>query len=72
MKNKDLELGVKPHTVAGMLLYARTDEAILPDNDYQMSGNKISVRTLDLNLEFAEIAAQLNAIATAHFGLGVA
>jgi 5-methylcytosine-specific restriction enzyme subunit McrC len=37
-----------------------------------MSGNKISVKTLDLNLEFAEIATQLNAIAKEHFGLGVA
>jgi 5-methylcytosine-specific restriction enzyme subunit McrC len=32
-----------------------------------MSGNRISVRTLDLNREFTEIAAQLDAIASAHF-----
>ena len=50
-------------TISGMLLYARTDDAIQPDNDYQMSGNQISVKTLDLNCEFAVIAAQLNAIA---------
>jgi len=50
-------------TVSGMLLYARTDDAIQPDNDYQMSGNLISVKTLDLNCEFAVIAAQLDAIA---------
>lgn len=50
-------------TVSGMLLYARTDDAIQPDNDYQMSGNQISVKTLDLNCEFAVIAAQLDAIA---------
>ena len=49
--------------VSGMLLYARTDEKIQPDNDYMMSGNKISVKTLDLNCDFSEISAQLNAIA---------
>jgi 5-methylcytosine-specific restriction enzyme subunit McrC len=67
VKNKDTEFGEKPHTVSGMLLYAATDEAIQPDNSYQMSGNKISVRTLDLNRDFSEIAAQLNAIVDEHF-----
>lgn len=46
------------------------DEKNQPDNTYQMSGNKISVKTLDLNLEFAEIAAQINVIAKEHFELG--
>jgi len=50
-------------SVAGMLLYARTDDALQPDNDYQISGNRISVKTLDLNCEFALIAAQLDSIA---------
>ena len=67
VKNKDAELGDLPHTVSGMLLYAATDEALQPDYSYQMSGNKISVRTLDLNQDFSEIAAQLNAIAAEHF-----
>lgn len=67
VKNKDHSFGDTPHTVSGMLLYARTDEAIQPDNSYQMSGNKISVRTLDLNQDFAEIAAQLNAIVDEFF-----
>lgn len=67
VKNKDSEFGDKPHTVSGMLLYARTDETIQPDNSYQMSGNSISVRTLDLNKDFSEIAAQLNAIVDEHF-----
>ena len=52
-----------------MLLYAKTDEIVYPDQKYQMSGNKISVKTLDLNLDFADIAAQLNAIVEDHFGL---
>lgn len=63
MKNKDVGFGDKPHDVSGMLLYARTDEAVQPDNNHMMSGNKISVKTLDLNCPFTEIATQLNAIA---------
>ena len=49
--------------VSGMLLYAKTDDKMQPDNDYQMSGNQISVKTLDLNCAFAVIAEQLDAIA---------
>ena len=67
VKNKDTEFGNRPHKVSGMLLYAATDEATQPDNSYQMSGNKISVKTLDLNRDFSEIAAQLNAIVEEHF-----
>lgn len=67
VKNKEAEMGGTPHEISGMLLYARTDEAIQPSNTYKMSGNKISVRTLDLNCEFAEIAEQLNSIAKEHF-----
>ena len=63
VKNKDIEFGSIPHEVSGMLLYARTDETIQPDNTYMMSGNRISVKTLDLNCEFEKIAGQLNAIA---------
>ncbi len=67
VKNKDMEFGDQPHKVSGMLLYAATDESIQPDNSYLMSGNKISVKTLDLNEDFSEIAAQLDAIVTEHF-----
>lgn len=52
-----------------MLLYAKTEEEIQPDNVYQMHGNQITVRTLDLNLPFAEIARQLNSIVELHFDL---
>lgn len=69
VKNKEYELREKDHTVSGMLLYAKTDEAIYPNNVYQMSGNQITVRTLDLNLPFDEIAGQLNTIAKTHFDL---
>ena len=68
VKNKSYQL--KDHSeVSGMLLYAQTDDEIQPNNTYMMSGNKISVRTLDLNCEFAEIAAQLNKIVDDHFKL---
>ena len=70
MKNKEAELEGKPHyKVSGMLLYAKTDEAVLPDNDYLMSGNKISVKTLDLNCEFSQIAEQLNKIIEQYLGI---
>lgn len=65
VKNK----AVKGGEVAGMLLYAKTDEEIYPDNEYQMSGNKITVRTLDLNCEFNKIAEQLDSIANKFFEL---
>ena len=63
VKNKDAQFGDEPHEVSGMLLYAQTDEAILPNNTYWMSGNKIAVRTLNLDCVFTEIAKQLNEIA---------
>ena len=69
VKNKDYELRQQEHEVSGMLLYAKTDENIQPDNVYQMSGNQITVRTLDLNLPFTEIAEQLDTIAKLHFSL---
>lgn len=62
VKNKDAQFRDEPHEVSGMLLYARTDDTIQPNNTYTMSGNKISVKTLDLNHDFSEIATQLNCI----------
>lgn len=69
VKNKEVELKDIPHEVSGMLLYAKTNEAVHPNNEYQMSGNKISVKVLDLNCEFEEIAMQLNSIVKENFGL---
>jgi 5-methylcytosine-specific restriction enzyme subunit McrC len=62
VKNKEASFVESCHEVAGMLLYARTDELIQPDESYNMSGNKISVKTLDLNCEFKEISNQLDLI----------
>ena len=69
VKNKEQQSKDIPHEVSGMLLYARTDEAVLPNNTYRMSGNKIIVKTLNLNCDFSEIARQLNDIATEHLGI---
>lgn len=69
VKNKSIDLNSSANDVSGMLLYAKTDEKVQPDNTYMMSGNKISVKTLDLNCEFAEIAAQLNKIISDHFNI---
>lgn len=53
--------------VAGMLLYAKTQEQITPNNKYSMGGNTIWVKTLDLNLPFTQIAEQLEKIAGDYF-----
>ena len=53
VKNKEFELKNCEHTVSGMLLYAQTDEDIIPNNTYHMSGNQISVYALDLKISKA-------------------
>jgi 5-methylcytosine-specific restriction enzyme subunit McrC len=70
VKNRDARFGNNPHEVAGMLLYACTRQQRKPDVTYKMSGNAITVTTLDLSREFSEIAAKLNAVAVDFFGGG--
>lgn len=60
VKNYDTE---EDGTVSGMLLYAKTDEDLVPNNQYSMSGNKISIETLDLNGEWDVVRNQLEDIA---------
>ena len=67
VKNRSYQFGEEDNTVSGMLLYAKTEEEIQPDNVYQMHGSQISVKTLDLNLPFAEIAVQMDRIVELHF-----
>lgn len=67
VKNMEAAHSGEAHRVSGMLLYAKTDEEVYPDGVYQMSGNAITVRTLDLNRPFQEIRAQLDGIVEAHF-----
>ena len=72
VKNKEAELADKPHEVSGMLLYARTDEEVYPENEYRMSGNRIEVRTLNLDRDFSQIKAQLDGIAQKYLGVNIA
>ncbi len=69
VKNKEADMSDASHDVSGMLLYAKTDELVQPNKTYQMSGNRISVKTLNLDCEFSEIAMQLDEIAIECFNL---
>ena len=66
VKNTDKE---RRGNVSGMLLYAKTDEMVLPCNRYKMGGNTISVDTLNLDCEFDEIRQQLNDIVKEYFDI---
>ena len=46
--------------VAGVLLYAKTDEEITPNNDFNIGGNRISLKTLDLNRQWHTITEELD------------
>jgi len=48
--------------VAGVLLYAKTSEAITPDDDMIIGGNRISLKTLDLNCDWNIITDQLESL----------
>lgn len=60
VKNMDVN---RTGNVSGMLLYARTNGEMIPNFDYGIGGNRIGVKTLDLNKPFALIAEQLNLLA---------
>ena len=45
--------------VAGVLLYAKTDETVTPDEELYIGGSKISLKTLDLNQNWGAITDQL-------------
>ena len=69
VKNQDKD---NTGNVAGILLYAKTDEAITPDCMFNMGGNQIGAKTLDLNTDFKVIAAQLDKIAEDFFHVAAA
>ena len=71
VKNKEAELSNTQHEVSGMILYAQTDEELFPCSEYRMSGNRISVRTLNLNQDFSEIKKQLNQIVKLYLDIAV-
>lgn len=46
--------------VSGMLLYAKTEHELTPDANYNMQGNIIKLRTLDLSKDFNVIQKRLD------------
>lgn len=66
VKNMDMN---NTGNVAGILLYAKTDESIIPDCYFNLGGNYIGAKTLDLNTDFKYIASQLDEIANEQFGI---
>lgn len=67
MKTKEYTFKAEKHRAAGMLLYAKTNEEIQPDQTYQMHDNQISVMTLDLNKPFNELSKLLDDIVDEYF-----
>lgn len=57
IKNYDSDNSGK---ISGLLLYAKTEEDISPDMSIIIDNNRISVRTIDLNLSFNDITKQLD------------
>ena len=66
VKNQDKE---NSGNVAGILLYAKTEETIAPDCIFNMGGNRIGAKTLDLNADFKVISSQLDKIAEDFFSV---
>lgn len=60
VKNKDIN---NDGSVSGVLLYAKTEDEESINHDYIMSGNEISVKSLDLNADFEKIRKSLDEIA---------
>lgn len=59
VKNKD-QTG--SGDVSGLILYTKTNKEITPDQDYQMGGNRMMVRTLNLGAEWSEIVVEWKSI----------
>ena len=64
VKNKEegLRRNGSAQAVSGLVLYAQTDAEKQPQATYRMSGNEISIDTLDLDADFNDIRAQLDGI----------
>jgi 5-methylcytosine-specific restriction enzyme subunit McrC len=59
VKNEDKD---NTGLVDGMLLYAKTDDLIIPSLTFDMGGNRVSIKTLNLDRDFMEIQDQLDTI----------
>lgn len=49
-------------SVSGVLLYAKTEDEEVLDKTYILSGNRISVKSLDLNQNYYMIKSRLDEI----------
>lgn len=56
-------------SVSGLLLYAKTDEEITPNNTYRLDSYRIDVKSLDLNCDFEQIKHQLDRIVYEWLGI---
>ncbi|RPF56540.1 5-methylcytosine restriction system specificity protein McrC [Abyssicoccus albus] len=66
VKNYDRD---SKNEVAGMLLYAKTENDIDISSVYNMDGNNIYVKTIDLNQDFNHIKYQLDNVINEYFNL---
>ena len=64
VKNEDKANSGK---VSGMLLYAKTNSDVMPVANFSTGGNRISVKTLNLDSDFSEIKRQLDTIVDEYF-----
>ena len=71
VKNCQWSIDYQDYKVYGMLLYAKTDEAIQPELKCKIHGSEISARTLDLNQDFADIRADLDKIVKDYFNVEI-
>lgn len=56
-------------SVAGLILYAKTNATATPNTEVGMHGNTLAVQSLDLNAGFGHIKGQLDAIAERFLGV---
>lgn len=57
VKNADQK---NKENVAGVLMYAQTIETDVPVGEVTIGGNRFGIKTLDLNVDFANIRKQLD------------
>lgn len=72
VKNKDYEIknnNAKQKEVLGLLLYAETKDEVKVNSKYKICENIISIRSLNLNLDFKDIRTKLNNIANEFLGI---
>ena len=61
VKNMEADTNKK---VSGVLVYAKTEDEVIPTGDSVLAGNSIGVRVLDLSVDFSLIRKQLDSLIT--------